>query len=440
MNALELMQAVIRMEWPIRVLSPLIGKYNPFHPAFRVDPYPSYRRLRETAPVYKSPVFGSILLSRHRDVSALLGDARFLTDRTQATLAKRMGMFEALEPTLRDAVTKSLLMIDAPDHTRLRRLVSRAFTPRVIGRLEDRVEQLVAELLEEMASKPDPDLIRDLGDPLPLLVIAEMLGVPVEDRAQLKSWSNGAVGILDPLQAEGGMGSIEQAFDGLSAHLDRVFADRRLNPKDDLVSALVAVEEQGDVLSEAELVSLCLLILVAGNETTTNLIGNGMLALLRDPVARRRLQDDPSMAKTAIEELLRYDSPVQSTDRVAREDLELHGHRVKKGDVVGAILGAANRDPDVFSNPDTLDLTREENPHLSFGHGVHFCLGAQLARLEGRIAITRLLERFPDLDGERDPRSWKRSLVLRGMLSLPLDLRQGGRTTVPLRAPVAAAR
>lgn len=434
MNALEMLQAVIRMEWPVRVLSPVIGKYNPFHPDFRIDPYPSYRRLRETAPVYKSPVLRSIILSRHRDVSALLSDERFLTDRTQATLAKRMGMFEALEPRLRDAVTKSLLMIDAPDHTRLRRLVSRAFTPRVISRLEDRVEELVAELLDEMANKPDPDLIRDLGDPLPLLVIAEMLGVPVEDRAQLKSWSNAAASILDPLQAEGGMSSIEEAFEGLSAHLDRVFADRRANPKDDLVSALVAVEEQGDVLSEAELVSLCLLILVAGNETTTNLIGNGMLALLRHPEERRRLQDDPSIAKTAIEELLRFDSPVQTTDRVARENLELHGYRVKKGDVVGVILGAANRDPEVFADPERLDLTREDNPHLSFGHGVHFCLGAQLARLEGRIAITRLLERFPNLDGEKEPKSWKRSLVLRGLTSLPLDLHQASSKATPLAA------
>lgn len=434
MDALEVLQGLIKREWPVRLLSPLIGKYNPFHPDFRLDPYPAYTRLRETAPVYKSPVLQSLVLSRHRDVSALLSDDRFGADRTQARIAQRMGMFEALKPGLREAVTKSLLMIDAPDHTRLRRLVSRAFTPRVIQRLHERVEELVAELLDEMASKPDPDLIRDLGDPLPLLVIAEMLGVPVEDRAQLKSWSNAAASILDPLQAEGGMSKIEEAFDGLSAHLDRVFADRRATPREDLVSALVAVEEQGDVLTQEELISLCLLILVAGNETTTNLIGNGVLALLHHPGERRRLQDDPSLAKTAIEELLRYDSPIQTTDRVAREDLELHGRRVRKGDVVGVILGAANRDPERFTNADGLDLGREDNPHLSFGHGVHFCLGAQLARLEGQIAITRLLERFPDLDGERHPTTWKRSLVLRGLTSLPLDLRQGARTQTPAAA------
>lgn len=434
MNVLEALQGLTRREWAMRLLSPVVGKYNPFHPDFRFDPYPAYKRLRETAPVYKSPVLRSLVLSRHRDVSALLQDDRFGADRTEATLAKQLGMFEALSPGLRDAVTKSLLMIDAPDHTRLRRLVSRAFTPRVIQGLRDRVEELVAELLDEMARQPDPDLIRDLADPLPLLLIAEMLGVPVEDRAQLKSWSNAAAGILDPLQVQGGLAPIETALEELSAHLDSVFADRRKAPRDDLVSALVAVEEQGDVLSEAELISLSLLILVAGNETTTNLIGNGMLALFRDARERRRLQDDPGLAKRAIEELLRFDSPVQTTDRVAREDLELHGYRVKKGDVVGVLLGSANRDPEQFTDPDRLDLGREDNPHLAFGHGVHFCLGAQLARLEGQIAITRLLERFPDLDGERNPRTWKRSIVLRGLTSLPLDLRIGARAAPPAAA------
>ncbi|MDG2308893.1 MAG: cytochrome P450 [Candidatus Binatia bacterium] len=423
MNALEVLQALIRREWPVRLLSPLIGKYNPFHPDFRRDPYPSYRRLRETAPIYKSPPLQSLILSRYQDVAPLLQDPRFGVDRTKARIEEKLGMFDALPSGLGEAVTTSLLMTDAPDHTRLRRLVSRAFTPRVIQRLGDRVGDLVGELLDEMAHKPDPDLIRDLADPLPLLVIAEMLGVPVADRAQLKTWSNSAVGILDPLQAEGGIRNIAEAFDGLSAHLDRVFADRRATPREDLVSALVAVEEQGDVLSEVELKSLCLLILVAGNETTTNLIGNGMLALLHHPDERRRLQDDPSLARTAIEEMLRYDSPIQMTDRVALEPLELGGKRVRKGDVVGVILASANRDPEQFSDPDRLDIGRKDNQHLAFGHGVHFCLGAQLARLEGQTAITRLLERFPDLDGERNPTSWKRSLVLRGLTSLRLDLR-----------------
>ncbi len=429
MDALEALQGLIRREWPVRLLSPLIGKYNPFHPAFRQNPYPAYARLRETAPVYKSPVLQSVVLSRYRDVAVLLQDDRFGVDRTKSTIAQRLGMFEALEPELRDAVTKSLLMTDAPDHTRLRRLVSRAFTPRVIQGLHDRIAEIVAELLDDMARQSEPDLIRDLADPLPLLVIAEMLGVPVEDRVQLKAWSNAAAGILDPLQAEGGMRPIENAFHELKAHLDRVFADRRARPREDLLSALVAVEEQGDVLAEAELVSLSLLILVAGNETTTNLIGNGVLALLHHPDERRKLQDDPSIARSAIEELLRYDSPIQVTDRVALEDLELRGRRVKRGDVVGVLLGSANRDPERFDHPDRLDLCRDDNPHLAFGHGVHFCLGAQLARLEGQIAITGLLERFPDLDGERHPTAWKRSLVLRGLTSLRLRL--GGREAAP---------
>lgn len=422
MGALDVIQGMIRREWPVRVLSPLMGRYNPFHPDFRRDPYPTYARLRETAPVYKSPILQSLILSRYRDVAGLLQDDRFGVDRRKSRIAQRMGMFEALPKGLREAVTTSLLMVDAPDHTRLRRLVSRAFTPRVIQRLHERVTELVAELLDAMAAQPEPDLIRDLADPLPLLMIAEMLGVPVEDRVQLKTWSNAAAGILDPLQAEGGLTAINDAFVGLSAHLDRVFEDRRAHPKEDLVSALVAVEEQGDTLSEVELVSLSLLILVAGNETTTNLIGNGVLALLRNPTERRRLQDDPGLARSAIEEMLRYDSPIQVTDRVALEDLEIHGRRVRRGDVVGVILASANRDPDQFPDPDRLDLGREDNAHLAFGHGVHFCLGAQLARLEGQIAVTELLARFPDLDGDRHPSAWKRSLVLRGLTSLRLDL------------------
>ncbi|MBM4270244.1 MAG: cytochrome P450 [Deltaproteobacteria bacterium] len=422
MNALEFVQGMIRREWPVRLLAPVIGRYNPFLPEFRLDPYASYRRLRETAPVYKSPALRTVILSRFADVVPILQDARFGVDRRQAKMAQRLGMFESMRPDFRDAITTSLLMIDPPDHTRLRRLVSKAFTPRVIERLRARTEELVATLLDDMARRPDPDLIRDLADPLPLLIIGELLGVPVEDRARLKSWSNDAVGILDPLQAEGGIAGIVRAFDELRTYLHDVFADRRAHPREDLVSNLVAVEEQGDVLSEVELDSLCLLLLVAGNETTTNLIGNGVLALLNHPAERRRLQDDPSLAKSAIEEMLRYDSPIQATDRVVLEPLELHGRRLAKGDVVGLLLGAANRDPARFADPDRLDVGREDNAHLAFGHGVHFCLGAQLARLEGQIAITRLLERFPDLDGERAPKTWKRSLVLRGLTSLRLRL------------------
>jgi len=423
MDVLRIVRWMVRAEWPVRVLSPVIGRYNPFHPSFRRDPYRVYRRLQQQAPVYFSPALRGWIVSRHGDVVRLLSDPRLSCDRRQASMAKKLEIFESMRPDLAQAVLRSLLMIDPPDHTRVRRLVSRAFTPRVVDRLADSTAGRVAELLDAMEKKGDPDVIRDLADPLPLAVIADLLGIPEEDRVRLKALSNDFVGLLDPIQAEGGIDVMERAFDGLLAVLHRLFAARRREPRDDLVSGLVRAGEQGDVLSEAELDSLCLLLLVAGNETTTNLIGNATLALLRHGEQRPVLGGGPEALRLAVEEFLRFDSPIQATDRVATEDLEIDGHRVRKGQVVGLLLGGANRDPAVFARPDELDLSRADNPHVAFGHGVHFCLGAQLARLEGRLAIGGLFERFPDLAARGDAGPWKRSLVLRGLQALPVELR-----------------
>jgi cytochrome P450 len=285
----------------------------------------------------------------------------------------------------------------------------------------------VSTLLDAMERKPDPDVVRDLADPLPTAVIADLLGIPDEDRGDLKAWSNDFVGLLDPIQSEADPATMERAFDALRAVLHRVFDARRQEPREDLVSGLVQAGEQGDVLSEAELDSLSVLLLVAGNETTTNLIGNGTLALLEHPEQRRALLDGPEAARRAIEELLRFESPIQATDRVASVDLEIDGRRVTKGTIVGLLIGAANRDPAVFARPDELDLSRADNPHLAFGHGVHFCLGAQLARLEGRLALGGLFERYPGLAARGDAGPWKRSLVLRGLTSLPVRLAASAR-------------
>jgi len=422
MDVLRILRWMVRAEWPVRVLSPAIGRYNPFHPAFRRDPYPTYRRLQSAAPVYFSPALRACILSRHADVTRALSDPRLICDRRQARMAQEFAIFEAMRPDFADAVLKSLLMLDPPDHTRVRRLVSRAFTPRVVERLADGVAARVAQLLDAMEKKADPDVIRDLADPLPVAVIADLLGIPEEDRGELKAWSNDFVGLLDPIQSEADVPAMERAYDKLIAVLHRVFEARRREPRDDLVSGLVQAGEQGDVLSEAELDSLCLLLLVAGNETTTNLIGNGTLTLLREPAQRRALLDGPEAARRAVEELLRFESPIQTTDRVASEDLEIDGRRVTKGTMVGILLGAANRDPAVFARPDALDLSREENPHVAFGHGIHFCLGAQLARLEGRLALCGLFERFPELAARGEAGPWKRSLVLRGLCALPVWL------------------
>ncbi len=420
---LRFVQWLIALEWPLRLLNPLFGGFNPFLRSYRHDPYPVYHRMRARKPVFFSRVFRGWILTRHADITGVLQDPRFSVNRQQSTAFQKLDLLGGLQPDFRRAVERNLLMLDPPDHTRLRRLVSKAFTPRRVESLRPRIEGIVDELLDAAGERGEMDLIRDLAYPLPVVVIAEMLGVPVEDRERFKRWSDALVALLDPLQAEDGMRPAERAYLELTDYFRRVFAQRRVAPRDDLISSLVGVEEEGDSLEEAELFSLAMLILGAGNETTTNLIGNGVLALLRNPEERRRLQDDPALIENAVEELLRYDSPIQLTDRVATVDLEIDGHRIRRGDLVALCLGAANRDPARFADPDRLDLSRPDTDHLAFGYGAHFCLGAALARAEGQIALSALLRRFPDLDGERQPKDWKRSMVLRGLNSLQLTLR-----------------
>ena len=269
--------------------------------------------------------------------------------------------------------------------------------------------------------------MRDFAEPLPVIVIAELLGLPREDRAAFKRWADELAVLIDPEALLGGLEGVQVAFDEMAAYLRGVFAARRAAPRDDLISALVAAEEPGDALNEAELISTVFLILGAGHETTTNLLGNSVLALLRHPDERKRLQDDASLMESAVEEFLRFDSPVQATDRMAKEDVWLDGVRVRAGEFAIALIGAANRDPARFPEPDRLDLGRADNVHLAFGQGAHFCLGAPLARLEAQLALSALLRRFPDFDGPHDP-ALRRSTTLRGPISLGLSLR-------PLGAP-----
>jgi cytochrome P450 len=372
--------------------------------------------------VYFSPVFRGWFLSRYTDIARVLQDSRFSVDRTQAKMFQKLDLFNALSPDFSAVVFTTLLMQDPPNHTRLRRLVNKAFTPRVVEQQRKRVQEIVNDLLDRVKGRGEMNLVADLAYPLPVTVIAEMLGVPAEDQADFKQWSDTLTVLLDPLQAEGGMEPAERVYIELSAYMRKIFAERREHPREDLISALVHVEEGGEKLNEAELLSLVTLILGAGHETTTNLIGNAVRALLAFPDERRRLQDDPSLIRTAVEEFLRFDSPVQVTDRVAKEDVDIDGHRIQKGEIVALLLGAANRDPDQFREPDRLDLGRQENPHIAFGHGVHFCLGAQLARVEAQAAIQSLLETFPNLRGPLGPVELKRSIVLRGPVELRLGL------------------
>ena len=396
-------------------------QYNPFIPEVHANPYPMYARLRAEDPVHWSALMEAWVLTRYDDVVAVLTDSRFSADRRQARnrfadeIARRA---EEFGPFGR---TRTMLTSDPPEHTRLRRLVSKAFTPRMVEGLRPRIQEIVDELLDAVAQNGRMDVIRDLAYPLPVIVIAEMLGVPPEHRDQFKHWSDEIVGVLGgPLVPQETLERSRVAVHELAEYLSGVIVERRREPREDLVSGLIAAEEQGQILSEDEMLATAMLLLVAGNETTTNLIGNGMLSLLRNPDEMERLCADPSQVPTAVEELLRYDGPVQATGRVAMEDLEIGGQKVTKGQAVLTVLGAANRDPAQFGKPDELDLDRQPNEHVAFGDGIHFCLGAPLARAEGQIAFETLLRRFAQPRLETDNLQWGGSFILRGLKSLPI--------------------
>jgi len=363
------------------------------------------------------------VLTRHADVLAALRDPRFAADRMHGPDQLAAMGIQELEPLF--ATTRDMMLfLDPPDHTRLRGLVNKAFTPRVVEGMRARVQQLVDELLDQVAATGQTDLIQDLAVPLPTVVIAAMLGVPTEDRDRLKKWSDDFGFFIGSFSMSSDqLVSLQQSMTEFTGYFRARLAEVRKHPKDDLLSALASAEEKGDVLTEAELLSNCILLLAAGHETTTNLIGNGTLALLRNPDQKEKLQAGPSLIVGAIEELLRYDSPVQLTGRLIKEDIDFAGKQLAKGQEVLLVLGAANRDPERFPEPDRLDITRLDNRHLSFGQGPHFCLGAPLARLEGKVAISTLVHRMPALrlaiPGE--DLQWQENQVLHGLKSLPLE-------------------
>jgi pimeloyl-[acyl-carrier protein] synthase len=390
--------------------------FNPLLPEFHADPYPFYRRLREEDPVHQSPL-GIWVLTRYDDAVMVLRDPRF----------GREGMAELIEARLggsvRSANTRDMLFRDPPDHTRLRALVSRAFTPRVVEAMRPHIQEIVDGLLDRVEGARGMDVIEDLAYPLPVTVICEMLGVPTADQDVFKQWSADIARSLDASILPAGSEVItrgQEAGDALREYFRSLIAVRRKSPQPDLLSALIAAEEQGDKLSEPELLATCSLLLIAGHETTVNLIGNGVLALLRHPAELRALADDPALIQTGVEELLRFDGPVQRTGRMTMADVEIGGRQIPKGSIVAAVIGAANRDPAHFPDPDRLDITRRENRHIAFGFGIHFCLGAPLARIEGQVAIGTLLRRWRALKLVSDTPEWRESSVLRGLKTLPV--------------------
>ncbi len=403
--------------------------YDPRLPALIADPFPIFARLRAEDPVHWSDILGGWVLTRYRDVKSVLFDRRMSADRITP-------FRDHLTPSAQEKVRDLLAVLglwavfnDPPAHTRRRALLNKAFTPRAVAALAPTIAETVEQLIDRLAGRDSFDLIADFAYPLPATVIAGMIGVPATDLDRFKLWSDDIAAFVGsalatPDKRERG----ERGVREMAGYFREMVADHRARPRPDILSGLIAAEEHGAVLSEDEIVASCILLLFAGHETTTNLIGNGMLALLRHPQEMARLRARPELAAGAVEEMLRYDGPTQAMTRIALADVTIEAETgaarvIRRGDRVFALLNAANRDPEMFDAPEHFDVARGDTRHLSFGYGPHFCLGAPLARLEGEIGVRALLRRFADLRlADSDP-PWSDSFVLRGVKTLPVSAR-----------------
>lgn len=413
-----------------------IERLNLFGPAFKAEAYAVYARLRAEAPVLRranrNGPGATCFITRYEDAVAVLRDAkRFVKDVRNSMTPEQRVVF-APDPPLMRLLSHHMLNSDAPDHTRLRGLVNQAFTTRMVEQLHGRIETIAHDLLGTVAAQRSADLIAAYALPLPIIVIADLLGVPSRDYHRVRAWSNALVAPnADSARSAKKLAKAGALMEDFIAYLRAIFAARRAKPRDDLISSLLAAEEAGDVLSENELFSMILLLIVVGHETTVNLIGNGVLALLQHPEQLDRLRREPALISGAVEEMLRYDCPVERAPmRYASEDVLIGDTWVRRGDAVSVVLGSANRDPAQFPDADRFDLTRDPNRHLAFGLGPHYCLGAALARLEGRIAAAVLLERFPALRladdvaagvvGGKVALRWRTHPIMRGLQRLPV--------------------
>jgi len=391
-----------------------------FAPEMLEDPYPTYHRLRATHPVLRIPRLDAWVVTSYEAVNQALRNPQLSSDRFPR--ARKRLESRGLD-TLIDTRMRSLIHMDPPDHTRLRSLVNKAFIPKAVSSMEDRIQHLVDGLMDTVQAQGRMEVISDLAYPLPVMVIAEMLGVPPEDRDRFKKWSDDMSMLLggDPAAlpeevVRRAIASREELVD----YFRTIAAKRREQPGNDLFSALLQAEEEGGRLTEDELYSTVVLLLVAGNETTTNLIGNGLLALLRAPDQLQRVWEDPMLVPATVEEMLRYDGPVQLTTRLAKIDMEIHGTTIKQGEWLYLVIGAANRDPAQFPDPDRFDVSRVDNKHVAFGAGAHFCLGAPLARLEAQVTLRTLRRRCPNLRLEAEKPVFRSNFNLRGLKALPV--------------------
>jgi len=400
-------------------------KYDLYSDRFRMETYSVFAEMREHDPVHcqlgldgESPIW---FITRYEDVTAiLLDDKRFVRDASLALDGEELARFTSGMPDSMAFLEEHMLNKDGEVHRRLRRLVTRAFTPRMVDQLRPRIQEIADELIDRVEARGEMDLVDDFAFPLPITVIAELLGIPVADRDRFRVWSNATV---TPALEPEALARFGEQMDAFVAYLRELFARRREDPGEDLVSALLQAEDAGDTLNEQELFSMVSLLIVAGHETTVSLIGNAVLALLQHPEQRAALADDPTAMTRAIEEILRYDGPVErALTRWASEDVEVGGQAIGRGDAVIVILGAADRDPNRFGHPDVFDLEREDVKHIAFGRGSHYCLGAPLARLEAEVALSTLFRRLPDLRlaVPADELSWRPVPLFRSLAALPV--------------------
>lgn len=402
------------------------GRFDPFLPAIHDDPYPYFALLREQDPVHWGMPFlptqpGAWYVSRYEDVIRLLRDGAFVKNLRTVYSAETLPPVPAEMRFYAEMARHAILLNDPPDHTRLRKLVSQAFTPRVVETLRAPITTLAGTLLDDVRAPGELDIISDYAFPLTLEVIARLIGVPADQRDLLSRWSSVLIRTLDLAPSLATFAEADRVAHEAFAFFQALIAERRAHPQDDLLSSLIAAHDQEDKLSEEELIVMCTLLLIAGFDTTINLIGNGTLALLQHPDQLSRLRARPELLTSAIEELLRYEPSTQKALRYATADVELRGKQIRKGQAVILLLASANRDPEVFPDPDRLDITRAENRHLGFGAGIHVCLGAPLARLEGQIAISTLVRRFPRIELRTDKPAWREDVVtFRRLARLPV--------------------
>ncbi len=394
-----------------------LGLYRLLDPTVLANPYPLYQRLRAEEPVYWDAVLHAWVVTRYSDVVTVL--QRCSADRTPAPEHLTTMGLEAFNP-IAQVMKRQMLFMDPPAHTRIRRLAASAFTPHRVEALRQHIQEITDTLLASVREAGRMDVIADLAAPLPATVTAEMLGVPVADRDQLKAWTNNFAEVLGNLQHNPDRTpQALRVLEEMTAYFREKVRECPHSLKDGLVTGLMTAEEQGDRLSEEDVIANSILTMAGGQETTTNLIGNGLLTLLRNPDQMRMLREDPSLIPTAIEELLRYESPIQYTARMAPDDMEIGGQLIRKRQAVMAVIGAANRDPERFPDPDQLDIHRENNRHVAFGWATHFCFGAPLARIEGQIAFESLL-RLPNLTLDPVPLVWQDNHGFRGLRALPI--------------------